>query len=259
MSKRHSALKTMLGLAAAAGAAKIGYDQYKKTKEKFEKQEAESENELIRKYNTIFERRVVEADEETFQGCEINAIGSHFILDLGKAVFTKDVYISLSAKASSVKIILPQNVGAQCDITRTGSAVQNFAEDTEEEYDCRIFIIGSAIGSRIEVIPMSFYADDDFDEEDSSETAEKDSEAEEQAEEAAAEEAEETAAEEAAEETAAEEAEEEEAAEEAEEAAEEAAGASEEAEEAEEKSGDEGTEIPIEGADDLEVDEVDKE
>ena len=244
MSRRHSALKTILGLAAAAGAAKIGYDQYKKTKEKFEQQEAESENELIRKYNTIFERRVVEADEETFQGCEINAIGSHFILDLGKAVFTKDVYISLSAKASSVKIILPQNVGAQCDITRTGSAVQNFAEDTDEEYDCRIFIIGSAIGSRIEVIPMSFYEDDDFDEEDAAETEGKDPEAEEQAEETAEEAAEETA---------------EEAAEEAvEEAAEEAV--EEAAEEAEEKAENEGTEIPITGADDdLEVDEVDKE
>lgn len=166
MSRRHSVFKTVVGLAAAAGAAKVGYDQYKKTKEKFARQEQESENELIRKYNTIFERRVVEADEETFQGCEINAVGSHFILDLGKSIFTKDVYISLSAKASSVKIILPQNVGAQCDVTRTASVVQNFAEDTAQEYDCRIFVIGDALASRIEVIPMSFYADDDFDEED---------------------------------------------------------------------------------------------
>ena len=250
MSRRHSALKTVIGLAAAAGAAKVGYDQYKKTKEKFEKQEADSESELIRKYNTIFERRVIEADEETFQGCEINAIGAHFILDLGKAVFTKDVYISLSAKCSSVKIILPQNVGAQCDISRTGSFVQNFAEDTDEEYDCRIFIIGDAIGSRIEVIPMSFYADDDFSEEDDEAAA---PEAEEKPQEEPETEAEETAAE-----TADEAEEKAEAIEEKTEEAEEKTEASEEKAEEETKES-EGEEIPITDGDDLEVDEVDKE
>jgi hypothetical protein len=228
MSRRHSVFKTVVGLAAAAGAAKVGYDQYKKTKEKFERQEQESESELIRKYNTIFERRVVEADEETFQGCEINAVGAHFILDLGKSVFTKDVYISLSAKASSVKIILPQNVGAQCDITRTASVVQNFAEDTAEEYDCRIFVIGDAIGSRIEVIPMSFYADDDFDEEDEQKTEEAASLQEQKADEP------ETAASEAKE--------------------------AREDDAPETKGTEEGEEIPISGdsGDDLEVDEVDK-
>ncbi|MCH3986651.1 MAG: hypothetical protein LKG56_03185 [Lachnospiraceae bacterium] len=243
MSRRHSVFKTVVGLAAAAGAAKVGYDQYKKTKEKFAKQEQESENELIRKYNTLFERRVVEADEETFQGCEINAVGSHFILDLGKSVFTKDVYISLSAKGSSVKIILPQNVGAQCDITRTASVVQNFAEDTAEEYDCRVFVIGDAIGSRIEVIPMSFYADDDFDEEDEPKAEESGTEQEAAPEENKPQEQETGKAEET-------------------EDKDEAAGSEEttEAPEAKEPEEDEGEEIPISGdsSDDLEVDEVDK-
>lgn len=163
MSKRHSVLKTALGLALAAGAAKIGYDQYKKTKEKFADSEQESESDLIHKYNTLFERRVVEADDDIFQGCEINASGAHFILDLGRAKFTKDVYISLSAKCSSVKIILPQGVSAQCDVTETASKVSNYAENPDDETQFRIYIIGDALCSSIEVIPMSFYADDDFD------------------------------------------------------------------------------------------------
>ena len=63
-------------------------------------------------------KKVIEVEDEVFAGCELKAVASKAVLDLGLAVFEKDVYINFSSNASSVTIILPEGVNATCDISR---------------------------------------------------------------------------------------------------------------------------------------------
>ena len=53
--------KTLVGIGAAAVAGKVAYDKYKTVKEAFTKEENESVDAEVKKYNAIFEKKVVEA------------------------------------------------------------------------------------------------------------------------------------------------------------------------------------------------------
>ena len=63
--------KTLVGIGAAAVAGKVAYDKYKTVKEAFTKEENESVDAEVKKYNAIFEKKVVEVEDEEFSGCEI--------------------------------------------------------------------------------------------------------------------------------------------------------------------------------------------
>ena len=117
MSKKGGLLKAIVGVAALATAAKVGYDKYKKTKEDYVREEEDSIDAEIKKYNAIFEKKVIEVEDEEFTGCEMKAVGARTVLDLGLAVFEKDVYISLEAINSLVSIIIPEGVNVACDIS----------------------------------------------------------------------------------------------------------------------------------------------
>ena len=158
---------TVVGLAALAAAGKFGYDKYKKTKDDFEKEEADSSNDSIRKYNSIFDSKVVEVEDEDFQGCELQTIGSKFVLDLGLAKFDRDVYVSLNAKCSSVTIIVPENISAVADIKATAGFVHNYAQEPEnKEEEVSVYVVGDAVASTVEIIPMNFYLDEELGDED---------------------------------------------------------------------------------------------
>ena len=146
MAKKHGLAKIVLGVGAAAVAGKVAFDKFKQTKERFAKEENDSFDDEIRKYNAIGEKKVIEVEDEVFAGCELKAVASKAVLDLGLAVFEKDVYINFSSNASSVTIILPEGVNATCDIHT-------------------VYIIGKAVCSNVEVIPVNFYVDEE-DEED---------------------------------------------------------------------------------------------
>ena len=145
MAKKHGLAKVVLGVGAAAVAGKVALDKFKKTKERFVKEENDSLDDEIRKYNAIGEKKVIEVEDEVFAGCELKSVASKTVLDLGLAVFEKDVYINFSSNASSVTIILPEGVNATCDISRKIAGVKNL---------------------NVEVIPVNFYVDEE-DEEDS--------------------------------------------------------------------------------------------
>ena len=84
-------------------------------------------------------------------------------------MFEKDVYINFSSNASSVTIILPEGVNATCDISRKIAGVKNLVDNVDEEGIHTVYIIGKAVCSNVEVIPVNFYVDDDdviFDEKD---------------------------------------------------------------------------------------------
>ena len=119
----------------------------------------------IRKYNAIGEKKVIEVEDEVFAGCELKAVASKAVLDLGLAVFEKDVYINFSSNASSVTIILPEGVNATCDISRKIAGVKNLVDNVDEEGIHTVYIIGKAVCSNVEVIPVNFYVDEE-DEED---------------------------------------------------------------------------------------------
>ena len=119
----------------------------------------------IRKYNAIGEKKVIEVEDEVFAGCELKAVASKTVLDLGLAVFEKDVYINFSSNASSVTIILPEGVNATCDISRKIAGVKNLVDNVDEEGIHTVYIIGKAVCSNVEVIPVNFYVDEE-DEED---------------------------------------------------------------------------------------------
>jgi hypothetical protein len=158
--------KTIVGIGAIAVAGKIAYNKYKNVKEQYTKEENESVDSEIKKYNAIFSKKVVEIEDEEFTGCEVKVVGSKAVIDLGLAVFEKDVYINFLSTASTVTIILPEGVNATCDIDRTCSGVRNLIDNVDEEGIHTVYIIGKAVASNVEVIPVNFYVDDDEDFED---------------------------------------------------------------------------------------------
>lgn len=166
MAKKHGLDKIVLGVGAAAVAGKVALDKFKKTKERFVKEENDSLDDEIRKYNAIGEKKVIEVEDEVFAGCELKSVASKTVLDLGLAVFEKDVYINFSSNASSVTIILPEGVNATCDISRKIAGVKNLVDNVDEEGIHTVYIIGKAVCSNVEVIPVNFYVDEE-DEEDS--------------------------------------------------------------------------------------------
>lgn len=165
MAKKHGLAKVVLGVGAAAVAGKVAFDKFKQTKERFAKEENDSFDDEIRKYNAIGEKKVIEVEDEVFAGCELKAVASKAVLDLGLAVFEKDVYINFSSNASSVTIILPEGVNATCDISRKIAGVKNLVDNVDEEGIHTVYIIGKAVCSNVEVIPVNFYVDEE-DEED---------------------------------------------------------------------------------------------
>lgn len=165
MAKKHGLAKVVLGVGAAAVAGKVAFDKFKQTKERFAKEENDSFDDEIRKYNAIGEKKVIEVEDEVFAGCELKAVASKTVLDLGLAVFEKDVYINFSSNASSVTIILPEGVNATCDISRKIAGVKNLVDNVDEEGIHTVYIIGKAVCSNVEVIPVNFYVDEE-DEED---------------------------------------------------------------------------------------------
>ena len=153
--------KTIIGIGAAAVAGKVAYDKYKTVKEQYVQEENESVDAEVKKYNAIFEKKIVEIEDEEFSGCEIKTVGSKAVLDLGLAVFEKDVYINFTSTASTLTIILPEGVNAACDVEKTCSGVRNLVENVDEEDIHTVYVIGKATMSNVEVIPVNFYVDDD--------------------------------------------------------------------------------------------------
>ncbi len=170
--KKGGLFKLVVGAGAVAVAGKVAYNKYKDTKEKFVKEENDSQELEIRKYNAIFENKVVEIEDEEFLGCEVKTVGAKVVIDLGLAVFEKDVYINFSSTASVVTIILPEGVNVTCDIDKKLSGVRNLVDNTDEEGVHTVYIIGKAICSNVEVIPVNFYVDDEDDYEDTDEDEE---------------------------------------------------------------------------------------
>lgn len=159
-------IKTVAGVGAIAVAGKVGYDKYKNVKKQFTQEENDSIDAEIKKYNAIFDKKVVEIEDEEFTGCEVKVIGAKAVIDLGLAVFEKDVYINFTSIASNLTIILPEGVNAASDVEKTFSGVKNLVENVDEEGIHTVYVIGKAVLSNIEIIPVNFYVDDDDDFED---------------------------------------------------------------------------------------------
>lgn len=159
-------IKTVAGVGAIAVAGKVGYDKYKNVKKQFTQEENDSIDAEIKKYNAIFDKKVVEIEDEEFTGCEVKVIGAKAVIDLGLAVFEKDVYINFTSTASNLTIILPEGVNAASDVEKTFSGVKNLVENVDEDGIHTVYVIGKAVLSNIEIIPVNFYVDDDDDFED---------------------------------------------------------------------------------------------
>lgn len=170
-------LKTVVTLGAIGVASKAAYDKYVNVKQTFEKEENESLGSEVKKYNAIFQNKIVEVDDEEFTGCEVKAIGSKTVIDLGLAVFEKDAYINFSSKASSVTIVLPEGVNVELDIDSRASVIKNAVRNTNEDGIHTVYVIGSADCSHVQITPVDFYVEDEGDFEDVEDSdAEKDSE-----------------------------------------------------------------------------------
>ena len=167
MAKKGSLLKTVIGLGSLAVAGKVAYDKYRNTKEKYVKEEKESADDVVKKYNAIAESKVIEIQDEEFEGCEIKASASKVVLDLSLAVNEKDVYINIKSQASSVVIVVPEGVNVTCDIEKVASRVRNEVINVDEEGIHTVYVIGNASVSNVDIIPVDFYGEDeDFEDED---------------------------------------------------------------------------------------------
>lgn len=164
--KKNGLLKFAVGVGAAAVAGKVAYDKIKAAKNKLTKEEQDSAELEVRKYNAVCEKRDVEIEDEEFMGCEVKAIASKLTVDLSLAVFEKDVYINFESIISNVSIILPDGVNVTCDIDKKLAGVYNYVENTDEEGIHTVYIIGKAVLGSVEVIPVNFYVDDEDVEED---------------------------------------------------------------------------------------------
>ena len=153
--KKNSLLKFAVGVGAAAVAGKVAYDKVKAAKNKLTKEEQDSAELEVRKYNAVCEKRDVEIEDEEFMGCEVKAIASKLTVDLSLAVFEKDVYINFESMISNVSIILPDGVNVTCDIDKKLAGVHNYVENTDEEGIHTVYIIGKAVLSSVEVIPVN--------------------------------------------------------------------------------------------------------
>lgn len=174
MSKKGSFLKAVIGIGSAAVAGKVVYDKYKNTKAKYVQEEEEFKDEAVRRYNAIAESKVIEVQDEKFEGCDVKAVASKVVLDLSLAVIEKDVYINFKSQASSVIIVLPEGINVTCDIEKVASSVKNEVENTEEEGVPTVYVIGISNISSVDIIPADFYGEDeDFEDEDSDDTADE--------------------------------------------------------------------------------------
>ena len=152
--KKSGIVKAAVGIGAVVVAGKVAYEKYKTTKSRYTKEEQDSADLEVRKYNAICEKKVVEVEDEEFVGCEIKSVASNTTLDLGLAVFEKDVYIN-------VTIILPEGVNVACDIEKRIAGVHNLVENVDEEGIHTVYVIGKATLSKVDIIPVNFYVDDD--------------------------------------------------------------------------------------------------
>lgn len=171
--KKNGLLKFAVGVGAAAVAGKVAYDKVKAAKNKLNKEEQDSAELEVRKYNAVCEKRMVEVEDEEFMGCEVKAVASKLTVDLSLAVFEKDVYINFESISSNVSIVLPEGVNVTCDIDKKLSNVRNYVENSDEDGIHTVYIIGKATLSSVEVVPINFDADseeaedtqEDFDDE----------------------------------------------------------------------------------------------
>ncbi len=159
-------LKAVVGIGAVAVAGKVAYDKLKAVREEYSKEESESVDAEVKKYNAVMDKKVVEVEDEEFTGCEIKTVLSNAVIDLGLATFEKDVYINFTSRFSNLTIILPEGVNVAMDVDKTMSGVNSRVENTDEEGINTVYIIGKALVSNVEVLPVNFYVDDDDDFED---------------------------------------------------------------------------------------------
>jgi len=159
-------LKAVVGIGAVAVAGKVAYDKLKAVREEYLKEESESVDAEVKKYNAVMDKKVVEVEDEEFTGCEIKTVLSNAVIDLGLATFEKDVYINFISRFSNLTIILPEGVNVAMDVEKTMSGVNSRVENTDEEGINTVYIIGKAFASNVEVLPVNFYVDDDEDFED---------------------------------------------------------------------------------------------
>lgn len=172
--KKNGVLKLAVGIGAAAVAGKVAYDKFKAAKSKLTKEENDSAELEVRKYNAVCENRMVEIEDEEFMGCEVKAIASKMTLDLSLAVFEKDVYINFESICANVSIVLPDGVNVTCDIDKKLAKVGNYVENSDEDGIHTVYIIGKADLSNVEVVPVNFYVDDEDDYEDVEDDFEED-------------------------------------------------------------------------------------
>lgn len=172
--KKNGVLKLAVGIGAAAVAGKVAYDKVKAAKSKLTKEENDSAELEVRKYNAVCENRMVEIEDEEFMGCEVKAIASKMTLDLSLAVFEKDVYINFESICANVSIVLPDGVNVTCDIDKKLAKVGNYVENSDEDGIHTVYIIGKADLSKVEVVPVNFYVDDEDDYEDVEDDFEED-------------------------------------------------------------------------------------
>ena len=172
--KKNGVLKLAVGIGAAAVAGKVAYDKVKAAKSKLTKEENDSAELEVRKYNAVCENRMVEIEDEEIMGCEVKAIASKMTLDLSLAVFEKDVYINFESICANVSIVLPDGVNVTCDIDKKLAKVGNYVENSDEDGIHTVYIIGKADLSKVEVVPVNFYVDDEDDYEDVEDDSEDD-------------------------------------------------------------------------------------
>ena len=172
--KKNGVLKLAVGIGAAAVAGKVAYDKIKAAKSKLTKEENDSAELEVRKYNAVCENRMVEIEDEEFMGCEVKAIASKMTLDLSLAVFEKDVYINFESICANISIVLPDGVNVTCDIDKKLAKVGNYVENSDEDGIHTVYIIGKADLSKVEVVPVNFYVDDEDDYEDVEDDSEDD-------------------------------------------------------------------------------------
>lgn len=92
MAKKSKFAKAVVALGAIGVASKIAYDKYKNVKDDFVKEETASAEDDVKKYNAIFEKKVVEVEDEEFMGCEVKAVGQRQLSTLDLQ-YLKRMYI----------------------------------------------------------------------------------------------------------------------------------------------------------------------
>lgn len=145
-------MAAVAGTSAAAIAVKFAYEKAKEERLALKEEEEESSHDVIQKYNAFLQSRVItpyNSRIDEFEGCDVTAVCAEVVIDLRGCKISRDIYVSLKLRHSSVQILLPKDLGIELQGRNKLSRINNAAD---EEGQNKLYLICDVLMSRVDIV-----------------------------------------------------------------------------------------------------------